>query len=207
MSNMLSARERKESQNSFLTSVRQNGGIPAVVYGRNKESKSIVIDSKDLIKTIKEVGRNGIISLNVDGSPQNVMLTDYQTDSLKNTILHADFLYIDMSTEINAQVRVNLTGTPAGESEGGVLQQAIHDLSITAKPNDIPEAIEADVSPLGINETLYVGDIKKNYGNILINHEEDEVIASVLPPRQQVEPADEGEADGGDAAGEEPAAE
>ncbi|MBM7694561.1 large subunit ribosomal protein L25 [Peribacillus deserti] len=187
MSSTLTAKERKQHRNSFLTGLRSEGYIPAVVYGRKKESKSIVVNNGDLMKTIKEVGRNGIISLDVDGNTQEVMLTDYQFDPIKNEVLHADFLYIDMSADISAQVRVSLTGTPQGVKDGGVLQQSLHDLAITAKPDEIPEAIEADVTNLQVNETLYVSDIKKNYSTITINHDDEEVLASILAPRQEEE--------------------
>ncbi|WP_409290928.1 50S ribosomal protein L25/general stress protein Ctc [Peribacillus sp. SCS-37] len=197
MSSSLTATERKQHRNSYLTDIRSKGSIPAVVYGRKKESKAITVSNADLIKTLKEVGRNGIISLELDGSSQQVMLTDYQTDPIKNEILHADFLYIDMSESINATVRLNLTGTAQGVKDGGVLQQALHDLTISAKPQEIPEAIEVDVTDKVVGDTIYVSDIKKSYSTIEISHQDDEVIASILPPRQEVEISTGEQQDGG----------
>src|SRR4051794_38974188 len=142
MSNVLVAKERAKSQGSTLRQLRLNGEIPAVVYGNNNESTAISISGGDFFKTIKEVGRNGIISLDVEGQKKNVMLTDYQQDPLKNDIYHADFLIVNMSTELQTHVKVNLVGDSSGVKDGGVLQQSIHELTITAKPNDIPEAID-----------------------------------------------------------------
>ncbi|PLT30853.1 50S ribosomal protein L25/general stress protein Ctc [Peribacillus deserti] len=187
MGSILAATERNQHRNSYLTSLRSEGRIPAVVYGRNKESTAIAVSNLELLKTIKEVGRNGIISLDLEGNRQEVMLTDYQFDPIKNEILHADFLYIDMASDLNAEVRVLLAGTPQGVKDGGVLQQALHDLAVTAKPNEIPEAIEVDVTALEVNDTLYVGSLKEGYPNITINHEDDEVVASILAPRQEEE--------------------
>jgi large subunit ribosomal protein L25 len=187
MTTMLAAKERKEFQNSALTQLRNQGNIPSVVYGKNEESKSIVVKNADLIKTINEVGRNGIISLDVNGNSHDVILADYQYDAIKREILHADFLYINMSTEVHAQVRVALTGTSKGVEDGGVLQQSLHELNITAKPREIPETIEVDISNIRVNQTIKIGGIKKTYSNITINHEDEEVIVSVLAPRQEEE--------------------
>ncbi|WP_028390518.1 50S ribosomal protein L25/general stress protein Ctc [Bacillus cihuensis] len=186
MSNVLVAKERVKSQGSILRQLRLSGEIPAVVYGNNNESTAISINGGDFFKTIKEVGRNGIISLDVEGQKKNVMLTDYQQDPLKSSIYHADFLIVNMSTELQTHVRVNLVGDSTGVKDGGVLQQAVHELTITAKPNDIPEAIDVDVTNLAVGDVVTVGDVKDNY-RITFNHEDEEVIASVLAPRHEEE--------------------
>ena len=100
----------------------------------------------DLLKTIKDVGRNGVISLDVNGNTQNVIVTDYQVDPLKNGFIHVDFLAVDMSKEITANVNVNLVGDAAGVKDGGVMQQSLFEVSIAAKPADIPPSIDIDVT-------------------------------------------------------------
>lgn len=185
----LVAKERKESGNSALHQLRNDGKIPSVVYGKHKESKSIVVKNADLLKTIREVGRNGIISLDINGNSQDVILADYQYDPIKREIFHADFLYIDLSTEVHAQVHVALTGTSKGVEEG--IQQSLHELSITAKPREIPETIEVDISDIHEKQTIKIGEIRKKYSNITINHEDEEAIVSVLASRQEEEQQDE----------------
>jgi large subunit ribosomal protein L25 len=187
MTNTLVAKERKEFRNSDLTQLRSQGNIPSVVYGKNEENKSIVVKNADLIKSIKEVGRNGIISLDVNGNSQDVILADYQYDPIKREVLHADFLYINMSTEIHAQVRVTLTGTSKGVEDGGVLQQSLHELNVTAKPREIPETIEVDISKVDVNQPIKISKIRKDHSNITINHEDEELIVSVLAPTQEEE--------------------
>ncbi|MEH7248555.1 50S ribosomal protein L25/general stress protein Ctc [Neobacillus niacini] len=186
MSTVLQAKERKELRTSELRKIRNNGHIPAVVYGRSVESKPVYVSSADLTKTIRLVGRNGVISLDVEGSKHDVVLSDYQEDSIKREIIHVDFLAIDKSSKITVTVRLVLTGDAAGVRDGGVLQQPIHELSITSTPTEIPQQIEVDVSNLQVGETMKVSDILYQ-GSFTINHEEDEVIASILPPRQEEE--------------------
>jgi large subunit ribosomal protein L25 len=186
MSTVLQAKERKDLRTSELRRIRETGNIPAVVYGRKVESKPVFVSSADLTKTIRNVGRNGVISLDIDGSTHDVVLSDYQEDFIKKEIIHVDFLAVDKSSKINVTVRLVLTGEAAGVKDGGVLQQPVHELSITSTPSDIPQQIEVDVTNLQVGETLKVSDILYQ-GSFTINHEEEEVIASILPPKQEEE--------------------
>jgi large subunit ribosomal protein L25 len=186
MSTVLQAKERKEFRHSALRKIRDNGNIPAIIYGAKVENKPVFVSSADLTKTIRTVGRNGVISLDVDGSKFDVVLTDYQEDSFKKEILHVDFLAVDKSSKINVEVRLVLVGEAVGVKDGGVLQQSIHQLSITSTPDHIPQQIEVDISNLQVGETVLAGDIP-SAGTFSINHEDEEVVASILPPRQEEE--------------------
>lgn len=185
MSHILVAKERTDFKQSTLRQLRENGEIPAVVYG-NENSKAISVNNADLKQVIKQNGRNGIILLDCQGERYQVMLSEYQKDPLKREMYHADFLIVDMSEEVQANVRVNLVGRACGVKDGGVLQQSLHEVTMTAKPGDIPEFIDIDVTDLEVNDTLYVSDITVRDG-VSINHSGDEVIASILAPRQERE--------------------
>ncbi|WP_338471275.1 50S ribosomal protein L25/general stress protein Ctc [Niallia sp. XMNu-256] len=184
MSTVLQAKERSDKRRGTLTKLRKEGNVPAVVYGPKKTNRSIYLSEADLMKTIKDVGRNGVISLDVNGTTENVVLTDYQVNPLKTGFVHVDFLAVDMSKEITANVGLNLVGDAAGVKDGGVMQQSLFEISISAKPADIPASIDVDVTHLQVNETITVADIKVPF---TINHDEDEVVASILPPRQEEE--------------------
>lgn len=186
MSTVLQAKERKELRHAELKQIRNNGNIPAVIYGAKVDSKPVYVSSADLTKTIRTVGRNGVISLDVDGSKQDVILTDYQEDFIKKEIIHVDFLAVDKSSKINVNVRLVLAGEAAGVKDGGVLQQPLHEISITATPDNIPQQIEVDVTNLQIGETILIGDIPSG-GAFSINHEDSEVVASILPPKVEEE--------------------
>jgi large subunit ribosomal protein L25 len=186
MSSLLQATERTEFRNSALRKIRQQGNIPAIVYGSKVESKPVYVNGLELIKTIKTVGRNGVFSLDIGGNKQDVILSEYQEDHVKKEIVHADFLAVDKSSKLTVEVRVVLTGEAAGVKDGGVLQQPFHELSITATPDNIPQAIEVDVTNLQVGETVTVADILYQ-GKFEINHEPELTVASILPPRQEEE--------------------
>jgi large subunit ribosomal protein L25 len=186
MTSSLQAVERTEFRNSALTKIRREGNIPAVVYGNKLESKSVYINGADFIKTMREVGRNGVFPIDLNGKQVNVMLTDYQADPIKNEIVHADLLAVDMSKEITADVRITLVGEALGVKDGGVMQQSLHEVSVTATPSNIPQALEVDVSSLQVGETITIGDIKQSR-NFEINHEDEQTVVSILPPKAEEE--------------------
>ena len=186
MATTVKARSREIGKQSNLTNLRGEGLVPAVVYGYNKDSTSISVSEMDLLKTLREVGRNGVMKLDVDGETVNVVLSDYQMDVLKGQFVHADFLAINMSDELEVNVVVSFTGNSVGISQGGVLNQPNREVAVKVKPSEIPETIEIDVTELAIGETLTVGDIR-NKTNFNILNDDDFTLASVSAPRSDEE--------------------
>ncbi|MCM3768119.1 50S ribosomal protein L25 [Neobacillus niacini] len=177
--NTLVAQERNNFKKSSLKKLRNDGKIPGIVYGSDIDTKSISIKNSDLLNVMKGVGRYGIISLNLDGKSKNVILRDYQNDPVKKEILHVDFLQVDQHTELDTKVSVILKGTSKGEKVGGIAKQYLHELDIRAKADDIPNEIEIDITDFEIGHTVRVADIKEDYRNCTINHEDDETIVMI----------------------------
>jgi large subunit ribosomal protein L25 len=182
----LQAMKRTEFTNSAKRKIRESGKIPAIIYGKTTESKPVTLDSIELIKTLRDEGKNTIINLSVDGSSHAVMLYDMQKDPLKNEIVHVDFHIVDMNSDVEVEVPIHLTGEAQGVKDGGVLQQPLHVLSISAKPDKIPQTIDVEITNLGVNETILIKDIPKN-GDYSFVQDEEMVIASILPPQQEEE--------------------
>jgi len=186
MNTLLEAKKRDNFQKSGLTQLRGEGSFPAIVYGKDVNSESVYVSEGEFYKIIKEVGRNGVIPLKMDGKTYNVVLQDYQQDPIKNHIIHADFLAVDLSSEMTAEVRVDPVGEAIGTKEGGTLQQPLFELTVTAKVSEFPENIAIDVSDLKIGDTIGVGDIRDKY-DFDIAQEDEETIFSVLAPRVEEE--------------------
>jgi large subunit ribosomal protein L25 len=179
MSTVVKAQARGPKENNKL---RNNGYIPAVVYGFEVESQPIAVEEKDLTKTLREVGRNGVIKLEVNGRTVNVVMSDYQMNILKGQIIHADFLAINMKEELEVNVLVNAVGNSVGVSEGGLLQQPNREITITVKPSSIPESIDIDISQMAIGDTLTVADVRDKVEYTIIN-DDDYTLATVSAPR------------------------
>lgn len=197
MSTAIQSKTRETKTRSALTALRKDGFIPSVVYGYNTESTPIAVREGDLLKTLREVGRNGVIKLEVDGKQLNVVLNDFQEDALKGDIRHVDFLAIDMSEELEVDVTVHLVGESVGEKEGGVVQQPNREVTIKVKPSDIPESFDVDISEMQIGDTITVADVRgKSKFEILTDDEYALVLISA--PRSEAE-LEELEADTGTA--------
>lgn len=187
----LKAQVREDHHKSASKAIRKNGGVPAVVYGKDKESKSISVNTLELLKTVRDEGRNSIISLDVENDkPLDVMLHDYQKDTLRDELLHADFLVVNMSEEMDVEVPLNLEGEATGVKEGGVLQQPLFELQVRSKPADIPEEISVDISNLEVGDSLSVTDLPQSDVYTFID-DPDTTIATVIPP-DTVEDVEEG---------------
>jgi len=189
----LKAKKRDNLTSSQIKALREEGQVPSVVYGKDKETLSVAVPSIELLKTLRDEGRNVIISLDVVGeSTVDVMLQDYQMDPIKDSLVHVDFYIVDMTEEREVAVPVTIEGEPAGVKEGGILQQPLWEVLISVKPADIPDTITIDVSELEIGDAIAVGDLPKSDKYEFVE-EEDATIVSVVPPAAEEEETDETE--------------
>src|SRR5690625_4902478 len=178
----LRAEKRVDLKKSATKETRNKGRLPAVLYGKEKESKAISLDSIELVKTIRDEGRNAIISLDIEGdTPVDVMLHEYQMDPIKDELIHADFYIVDMSEEMDVEVSLNLEGEPEGVRDGGVLQQPLYVLQVRAKPREIPEQISVNISELTVGDSITVADLT-TADNYEVLDEPDTTIATILAP-------------------------
>ncbi|MBN9656226.1 50S ribosomal protein L25/general stress protein Ctc [Halobacillus sp. GSS1] len=191
----LKANQRQNLKQSVTREIRLEGNIPSVVYGKDKEPITVAVNSIELLKTVRDEGKNAIISLDIEGKETvDVMLHEYQVDPLKDELIHADFYIVNMSEEMDVEVPVHLEGEAAGSKEGGVVQQPLYDLAVRAKPRDIPEEIVVDISELNIGDSIMVGDLKESK-NYEITEDENTTIVSVTPPEEMPEEEPETDTD------------
>jgi len=191
MAVVLKAQPREDLTKSVTKEIRNAGRVPAVVYGQDKENKTVSVDSVDLLKTVRDEGRNAVISLDIEnGETIDVMAYEHQVDPLKGEVIHADFYVVNMQEEMDVEVALHLEGEAPGVKEGGVLQQPSFELQVRAKPADIPEGITADVSALEIGDSLSIADLKVE-GKFEFLDDTETTIATVVPPTEEEETTDE----------------
>lgn len=181
----LKAVKRDDHRSSVTKQLRKEGLVPGVVYGKKYGNESVAINGVELLKLLREEGRNAIISLEIgEEKPVEVMLHDHQMDAIRNELLHVDFFAVDMDEEIDVEVPIAIVGDPVGARDGGILQQPVFELVVRAKPNKIPDEITVDVSSLEIGDVITVADLKTT-DEYSIFEDEDTKIATVLPPESE----------------------
>ncbi|WP_240377887.1 50S ribosomal protein L25/general stress protein Ctc [Bacillus piscicola] len=192
MSALLEANTRESLKRSATRQLRLDGYVPAVLYGKETESTAVSVPSIAFVKTLREVGRNGIIDLDVAGNKTHkVIVHDMQVDPIKNHLVHIDFFEVDLKSEMEAEVAVNLVGEAPGEKDGGVVSLLLYNVSVRALPAEIPEEIEVDISGLNIGDAIQIADLTAGKGFEFVN-DPDETVVTVLPPDEEpVEEEDE----------------
>src|SRR5512137_632909 len=173
--------------------LRVKGTIPAIFYGPRTKSIPITVDPKALGKTLQtEAGENVLIDLDIhEGDQSNrhvVMLKDLQVDTLKRTILHADFYEVAMNVMVTVEVPINLVGKPEGTKMGGILEQVARMLEVQCLPANIPNRIDVDVTSLMIGDSIHVGDLQVENAKVLSDRTL--TIATVVPPVAEEKPAE-----------------
>lgn len=183
----LKATKREDLRSSMTKELRESGYIPSIVYGKGMDSKPVSVNSMDLIKTVRDEGRNAIISLDIEEDESvQVMLHEYQVHPVRDEVIHADFYMIDMTEEMDVEVPLRLEGEAQGSKDGGILQQPLYVLQVRAKPNEIPEEILVDVSALEIGDVISISDLPTSE-TYEYTEELDTAIAIVLPPEAEEE--------------------
>ncbi|MGG2057328.1 50S ribosomal protein L25/general stress protein Ctc [Lysinibacillus pakistanensis] len=181
MSTVLSVTKREAGHRSTLTQLRKGGAIPAVIYGYNLDSTPISISAKEFKKSIQKNGQNSVFSMELEGKKVNVVVSEIQQCSLKDEVNHVDFLAINMSEALEADIPIKLVGESFGVSEGGILMQPNLEIKIKVKPAELPEVIEIDITNLKIGETITVAEIRESIGFDVVS-EDDHILVTLMAP-------------------------
>lgn len=171
--------------------LRSRGMVPLTVYGGEGEAVSAAAPLKELAAILRsDTGHNTIFTLDVEGVGANdVLFLDRQLDPLRGRLIHADLRRLVSGEKVEITVPVHLIGEPAGmREEGGILEQVLREVDISCSPRDIPDAINIDVSHLGLHDVVHVSDIPADE-NIEILTDPETVVATVGVVREEEEPA------------------
>lgn len=147
-----------------LKKMRHQGIIPANVFGPEFKSVSVSIQFKDFAKTYKTAKETGIIYLTLDKDEIPVLIKQVQRHPVTESILHVDFRKVDLKKKIQTEVPVKSTGvSEAVTQKAGVLLTLSATLLVEALPQNIPQAIEVDISSIKeIGQEIKVSDLPKS---------------------------------------------
>jgi large subunit ribosomal protein L25 len=188
-------REGKFNKNAARR-VRVAGKIPAVLYGPGHDPVAIEVEPKQISRILfSETGHNTIFDVEIAGQPAaKAMIVDWQREPIKDMLIHIDLKRIALDKLLRVKVRVKLQGIPVGvKTAGGILDQVLRQVEIECLPADIPASIAADVSNLGLYESLRVSDLPHS-GSIKFINAEDATVAHVVSIREEAPTAAETEA-------------
>ncbi len=182
----LKAQKREGTGKGVARKLRQEGRVPAVLYGRELGTMHLSLDTHEAENLFHSIStENTIVGLKVEGVGElfQTLVREIQSHPFKSSLIHVDFLRIQAGVAVDVEVPLRLIGDPIGvKNSGGVLEQVLNELPVKCIPSKIPELIEVDVSELDINDSLHVYDLELEEG-INITVDEERTICAVAIPK------------------------
>ncbi|MBT8212319.1 MAG: 50S ribosomal protein L25 [Acidimicrobiia bacterium] len=186
----LSAAKRVASGTRPARRMRRENLVPAIVYGRDQEAVSVSVDRRELYSALHtEAGLNAIIALDVEGSSMLTVAREVQRHPVRGDITHLDFITVDLTRAIQAEVGIEYLGIPAGVREdGGVVETIEATVLIEALPTEIPSSIEVSIDHMYIGDTLTRGELPVLEGVTYVDPGDRPLLTVVTPRIEEEEP-------------------
>ena len=169
--------------------LRGSGKIPAIIYGGDQAAQPIEMDHKDLFYNLKmEAFHASILSLNLAGKKEQVLLRDIQMHPFKQQVLHVDFQRVDPNKKIHMKVPlhfINAEISPGVKTSGGIVSHILTEVDISCLPADLPEYISVDLAELTAGHTLHLSDLVLPQGIeiIALTKGDNSPVATIVIPR------------------------
>ncbi len=187
----LDAALREDAEVGKSNKLRQNGFVPAVVYGEKKKALSLKIERGRLIRFMHahHGGENIVINLTVAAGKQiqekSVLIKEIQKHPVNDEILHVDFNEISLTKRIEVKVPIEAKGESVGvKQDGGVLEQVLWEVEVECLPTQIPEKFEVDITAMKIGDDVHVKDLRVPEG-VVINNDPEVIVLSLVPPHKE----------------------
>lgn len=168
--------------------LRRDDKVPAIVYGAHAAPQNISLEHNKINRALEnEAFYTKILTLNVDGKPEKVVLKSLQRHPYKPRIAHVDFQRISATEKIIMRIPLHFMGAdvaPGVKQAGGIVSHLMSQVEVRCLPADLPEFIEVDLSKLELNQTIHLSNLvlPKNVEIIALTHKEDKPVATVYIP-------------------------
>ncbi|MDB4832528.1 50S ribosomal protein L25/general stress protein Ctc [Methylophilaceae bacterium] len=189
----INAKERKSKGTGASRRLRHEGTTPGILYGGVKDAISLEIDSKELFMQFRhEAFHASILTLNLEGKKESVILRDFQMHPVRNNIQHIDFQRINENEKISVKVPfhfINEETAPGVKIEGGLVSHIMTEIDISCLPKDLPQYIEVDLGELAMGESIHLSEVTVPEGVELssLTEENDPAITSISKPKVVIE--------------------
>jgi len=172
--------------------LRHAGRVPGIVYGAGKAPQAIDLEHHELVLSLRQESiHSSVLTLNLDGDKQTVLLKDVQTHPYKPQILHIDFQRVDASHKIHTKVPlhfINAEISPGVKMEGGVVSHVMTEIEVICLPADLPEFIEVDLKDLASGHSVHMSHLKlpADVESTMSHRGEDPTVVTILAAKVEV---------------------
>lgn len=186
MSFTLEASVRTETGKK-VAHLRDNGGLPAVMYGPKQTPIAITLSKLDFDKVFKEAGESSVITITGLEKPVDVLVQDVAFDARKGGIVHVDFYAIEKGKKLTVDVPLHFVGEAPALKIGGTLTKVLHEVEVEADATKLPKEIIVDISTLvDFEAQIHVSDLVVPQGVTIKDNPED-VVALIQQVKEEVE--------------------
>ncbi len=188
----LAAQARPLVGRTAVKKIKQQGFVPAVVYGAKQQPQHVQIAARDIKDVLSHAtGEHLLVELEIADGGKSVsslaLIQEVQHHPLRRDVLHVDFHAVSADEHIHAEVPIQTVGEANGvRNFGGILEVAMHSLEIGCLPKDLLEVITIDVSALNVGDAIHVRDIQLPAG-VVARADQDLTVVRVAPPTVQEE--------------------
>lgn len=183
----LKAQKRERLGTSASKQARNDNKVPATIFGSDMEAQSVLIDRKEFDELLRELGRNAVFNIDLDGEETQVLIKNIDLSALKPEIYNVELNALTKGQKVTVPVTIVLEGSE--DVKEGVVTQTLNEVEVETDPLDIPTEITLNVSDLVIGDTVVVSDLKVPE-NVTVLAEADETVVVVAAPRVEEEPTD-----------------
>ena len=179
------ATKRDVQGSSASRRLRRAGRVPGVIYGAGKPAVSFDVDHNEIYQCLrKEAFHSSVVSANLDGAKEQVLLRDVQLHAYKPLVLHVDFQRVDANTELHTMVPLHFVNgdvCPGVKLQGGIVSHVITEVDVACLPKALPEFIEVDLKDLAMGHSLHINDLKLPAGvRVVLHGGDNSVVAAVM---------------------------
>jgi large subunit ribosomal protein L25 len=183
---VLKTQKRETSGSRAADRLRNQGMIPAVLYGHKKATVSVSLPHDDLVKAIRHGTR--VIDLQTDGGVQKALIREVQWDHLGKDVLHVDFARVAADETIKISVPIEIRGTAPGIAQGGLLDQPLHAVQVECLAISVPESLRVNVNELKVGDAIHVKQLTLPPG-VKVLDDPEAIIVQVTAPVAEPEAA------------------
>jgi len=173
--------------------LRRTGKVPGIVYGGEQPAQNIELDHNSLFHQLKqEAFHASILSMNLGGKSDRVLLRDVQMHPWKQQVLHVDFQRVSANKKIHMEVPlhfINADIAPGVKTGAGIVSHVMNEIDVTCLPDDLPEFVEVDLQHLELGHSVHLADmtLPKGVESTQLVRGDNAVVATVQIPRALVE--------------------
>ena len=199
---ILVAKKRDRVGSRYSARIREQGGLPAIVYGHKEEPVPVALEAREALSHISKGEK--VFRLQMDGAggePQTVLLKDLQFDFLGSKIVHADFARVSLTDRVTVKVPVHLIGEAVGlKTAGAILMHPTNEIEVECLVTEIPDYVEVRIDDLQVDHTITASQVSLPTPGMKLKSDPHSILAQIVVQAEQATGTEQAVVEGGAAA-------